>query len=72
MTPPACCSYSYAAWSGLFAWSAPIAADASNGNRATLWETAVRDAFLTTLDAARGAAFMPPDVAGSCGRCWSC
>jgi maltose alpha-D-glucosyltransferase/alpha-amylase len=56
-------SYSYAAWSGLFAWSRAHRADALEREPwATLWETAVSDAFLTTyLDATRGAAFMPPD-----------
>ena len=56
-------SYSYAAWSGLFAWSRAHRADALEREAwATLWETAVSDAFLTTyLDATRGAAFMPPD-----------
>jgi maltose alpha-D-glucosyltransferase/alpha-amylase len=56
-------SYSYAAWSGLFAWSRAHRADALEREPwARLWETAVSDAFLTAyLDAARGAAFIPSD-----------
>ena len=57
-------SYSYAAWSGLFAWSRAHRADALEREPwATLWETAVSNAFLTAyLDATRGAAFIPPDA----------
>ena len=62
-------SYSYAAWSGLFAWSRAHRADALEREPwATLWETAVSDAFLDHyLDATRGAAFIPPDDRQLCG-----
>jgi trehalose synthase-fused probable maltokinase len=56
-------SYSYAAWSGLFAWSHAHGADALEREPwATLWETAVSDAFMTAyLHATRGASFIPRD-----------
>jgi maltose alpha-D-glucosyltransferase/alpha-amylase len=56
-------SYSYAAWSGLFAWSRAHRADPLEREPwAALWEAAVGDAFLSAyLDDTRGAAFIPSD-----------
>jgi maltose alpha-D-glucosyltransferase/alpha-amylase len=56
-------SYSYAAWSGLFAWSRAHGADAlERESWAALWETAVSGAFLSAyLSDTREAAFIPQD-----------
>jgi maltose alpha-D-glucosyltransferase / alpha-amylase len=56
-------SYSYAAWSGLFAWSRAHHADAlERAPWATLWETAVTAAFLSSYFAdTHGASFIPAD-----------
>jgi maltose alpha-D-glucosyltransferase / alpha-amylase len=56
-------SYSYAAWSGLFAWSRAHRADAiERAPWATLWETGVSAAFLSSYFAdTHGASFIPPD-----------
>jgi maltose alpha-D-glucosyltransferase / alpha-amylase len=56
-------SYSYAAWSGLFAWSRAHRADAlERAPWATLWETCVSAAFLSSYFAdTHGASFIPPD-----------
>jgi maltose alpha-D-glucosyltransferase / alpha-amylase len=56
-------SYSYAAWSGLFAWSRTHHADAlERAPWATLWETAVTAAFLSSYFAdTHGASFIPAD-----------
>jgi maltose alpha-D-glucosyltransferase / alpha-amylase len=56
-------SYSYAAWSGLFAWSRAHRADAlERAPWATLWETAVTAAFLSSYFAdTHGASFIPAD-----------
>jgi len=58
-------SYSYAAWSGLFAWSRAHQADAlERAPWATLWETAVSAAFLSSyLADTHGASFIPADPA---------
>ena len=57
-------SYSYAAWSGLFAWSRAHNVDSSGAEAwASLWETAVAVTFLGNyLEATRGASFIPGDV----------
>jgi maltose alpha-D-glucosyltransferase / alpha-amylase len=56
-------SYSYAAWSGLFAWSRAHGADALGREPwATLWETSVTAAFLSSyLADTHGASFIPSD-----------
>ena len=56
-------SYSYAAWSGLFAWSRAHAAQAlERAPWATLWETSVTGAFLSSyLADTHGASFIPSD-----------
>ena len=56
-------SYSYAAWSGLFAWSRAYQADPlERAPWATLWETAVTAAFLSSYFAdTHGASFIPSD-----------
>jgi maltose alpha-D-glucosyltransferase / alpha-amylase len=56
-------SYSYAAWSGLFAWSRAHKADAlERAPWATLWEAAVTAAFLSSYFAdTHGASFIPSD-----------
>jgi maltose alpha-D-glucosyltransferase/alpha-amylase len=56
-------SYSYAAWSGLFAWSRAHEADPLERQPwATLWETSITAAFLSSYFAdTHGAAFIPAD-----------
>jgi maltose alpha-D-glucosyltransferase / alpha-amylase len=56
-------SYSYAAWSGLFVWSRAHRANAlERAPWATLWETAVTAAFLSSYFAdTHGASFIPAD-----------
>jgi maltose alpha-D-glucosyltransferase / alpha-amylase len=55
-------SYSYAAWSGLFAWSRAHGEALAREPWATIWETAASDAFLSAyLEDTRGAPFIPPD-----------
>ena len=58
-------SYSYAAWSGLFAWSRAHDASAlERGPWATLWETSLASAFLSSYFAdTQDASFIPADSA---------